>query len=84
MVKKVRAYKSMKQSYKSIKQEKKVVSLLIPDNISIEEELINITHVGASLYEKSKLKNSTIHKSKNGVHLIFSDNEDKQKIFIAF
>ena len=45
---------------------------------------MNVARVGANLYDKAKFKNNTIHKTKNGVDWIFSDNENKHKNFLHF
>ena len=46
-------------------REKKTILLLLPHNISVNEELVNVADVGVNFY-KSKFKTNTIHKSKNG------------------
>ena len=53
--------------------------LLIPDNISIEEKLINVLHVSVNFYDKSKFENKTIRKSMNGLYLIFTNMENKHR-----
>lgn len=61
--------------YKSIKQSC-VWILLIPDNISIKEELISNAYVGVDFYNKPKFKNNAMHKSQNGADKIFNANEN--------
>ena len=60
-------------------QEKKSSFTIIPDDISIEEELINAAYVGVNFYGKSKFEYNAIHKPKNSADLIFSDYESKYK-----
>ena len=50
-------YKSIKQSYVSTHchtREKKSSLLLIPENISVEEELINVADVGVMISQNRK------------------------------
>ena len=58
---------------------KKAVSLFIPYNISIEEELMNVSNIGIQFCDNSKVENNTIHESKNGVDWVFIHNENKRK-----
>ena len=55
------------------------VLLLITGGLSIEEEFINVADFSVNFYDKSKFENNVIHKSKNGLDWICSDNENKHK-----
>ena len=63
-----------------MQEKKKTLLLLIPGDISVEK-LMNAAHVGVNFYDKTNFKNNIIHKTKNGVDWIFSDNENKHKNF---
>ena len=73
-----RVCESINQSYVSKNhntREKKAVLWLIPDNISIKQEVINAADVGVNFY----ISQNSVHKSKNGIDWIFSGNRNKCK-----
>ena len=60
-------------------QEKRVVLLLIPDNISVEEDLINTMNVSVKKYDESKFENYVHRECSNVVNRFFSNNRNINK-----